>query len=48
MCMVDMRINDGRKSLSFKSFDEEGELLKNINLKPSDEKSLLFGGHQPG
>jgi hypothetical protein len=41
--LVDMRINDGRKTLSFKSFDEEGEMIKNINLKPSDEKSLLFG-----
>jgi hypothetical protein len=41
--LVDMRINDGRKTLSFKSFDEEGELKKNINLIPSDEKSLLFG-----
>ncbi len=37
------RSKDGRKTLSFKSFSEEGELIKNINLQPSDEKSLLFG-----
>jgi len=41
--LTSYRIRDGRKSISFRSFDEKGELVKNINLEPSDEKSLLFG-----
>jgi hypothetical protein len=41
--LVSYRSRDKRKSISFKSFNEEGELIKNINLEPSDEKSLLFG-----
>jgi hypothetical protein len=41
--LVDLRTNDGRKTLAFKSFNENGELLKSTNLLPADEKSLLFG-----
>lgn len=41
--LVSFKTKDGRKSLSLKSFDEQGELIKNINLQPSDEHSLLFG-----
>ena len=41
--LVSFRTKDGRKSLSLKSFDEYGDLIKNINLQPSDEHSLLFG-----
>jgi hypothetical protein len=41
--LLAFRTNDGRKTISFKSFDQEGELIKNINLQPSDENSLLFG-----
>lgn len=41
--LVNFRTKDGRKSLSLKSFDENGDLIKNINLQPSDEYSLLFG-----
>ena len=37
------RTKDGRKTISFKSFNENGDLIKNINLMPSDDKSLLFG-----
>lgn len=37
------RVRDGRKTISFKSFNENGDLIKNINLQPSDDKSLLFG-----
>jgi hypothetical protein len=41
--LVSFRTDDKRRSLSYKSFNEQGELLKNINLQPSDQKSLLFG-----
>ncbi len=41
--LVSYRMNNRMRSLSLKTFNEEGELLKNINLQPSDEKSLLFG-----
>lgn len=41
--LVSFRMKDGRKSLSLKSFDADGELLKNVNLQPADERSLLFG-----
>ncbi len=41
--LISFRTNDGRKSLSFKSFNEEGDMLKNINLQPEGENSLLFG-----
>jgi hypothetical protein len=37
------RTKDSRKTISFKSFNENGDLIKNINLLPSDDKSLLFG-----
>ena len=30
-------------SLSLKSFDENGDIIKNINLQPSEERSLLYG-----
>lgn len=41
--LVSFRIKDGRRSLSLNSFDEHGDLIKNINLQPSNEYSLLFG-----
>ncbi len=41
--LVSFRTKDKRKSLSLKSFDEHGELIKNINLQPADERSLLYG-----
>lgn len=41
--LTSFRTKDGTKSLSLKSFTEKGELLKNVNLKPSEERSLLFG-----
>lgn len=41
--LVNFRTQDGLKSLSLKSYDETGELIKNVNLQPSDEHSLLFG-----
>ncbi|MCK5207256.1 MAG: hypothetical protein KAQ79_04525 [Cyclobacteriaceae bacterium] len=41
--LVSFKTKDGRKSLSLKSFDETGDIIKNINLQPSDEHSLLFG-----
>ncbi len=41
--LVSFKTNDNRKSLSLKSYDESGELIKNINLQPSNEYSLLFG-----
>ena len=41
--LVNFRTKDGLKSLSLKSYNETGELIKNVNLEPSDEHSLLFG-----
>ncbi len=41
--LVSFRTKDKRNSLSLKSFDEHGELIKNINLQPADERSLLYG-----
>ncbi len=41
--LVSFRTNDGRRSLSLKTYDETGKMIKNINLQPSDEHSLLFG-----
>lgn len=41
--LVSFRIKDGRRSLSLKSFTEQGDLIKNVNLQPSDERSLLYG-----
>ncbi len=41
--LLAFRTNDGRKTISYKSFSEEGDLIKNINLQPADENSLLFG-----
>jgi len=41
--LVSFRTNNRMRSLSLKTFNEDGELLKNINLQPSEEKSLLFG-----
>ncbi|MCC5930684.1 MAG: hypothetical protein JJU28_15680 [Cyclobacteriaceae bacterium] len=34
---------DGKRSISLKSFNEDGELLKNINLRPSQDYGLLYG-----
>ena len=41
--LTNFRTQDGGKSLSLKSFDETGEMLKNVNLQPSEDRSLLFG-----
>lgn len=41
--LVSFRTKDGRRSLSLNTFDEHGDMIKNINLQPSDEYSLLFG-----
>ncbi len=41
--LVSFRTKEGLRSLSLKSFDEHGELLKNVNLQPAEERSLLFG-----
>ncbi|MCG8310481.1 MAG: hypothetical protein MI975_24020 [Cytophagales bacterium] len=41
--LTSFRTKDGTKSLSLKSFTEEGDLIKNVNLKPTQERSLLFG-----
>lgn len=41
--LVSFKTKDGTKSLSLKTFSEFGEILKNVNLKPSEERSLLFG-----
>lgn len=41
--LVSFKTKDNRKSLSLKSYDESGELIKNISLQPSNEHSLLFG-----
>jgi len=41
--LTSFRTKDKGKSLSLKSFSEKGELLKNVNLQPSSERSLLFG-----
>ena len=38
-----VRIRDGRRSISLKTFDEKTNLLKNISLQPSSERSLLYG-----
>ncbi len=45
--LTNFRTNDGGRSLSLKSFDQYGEMLKNINLQPSEERSLLFGRTMP-
>ncbi len=41
--LIQYRTKKGNQSISFKTFDENGEILKNVNLMPSEEKSLLFG-----
>ena len=41
--LTSFKTRDGGRSLSLKTFTEEGELLKNVNLQPSEERSLLFG-----
>ncbi len=41
--LISFRTKDGRRSLSLNSFDEHGDLIKNTNLQPSEEYSLLFG-----
>ena len=41
--LVSFRTKDGLNSLSLKSFDENGDIIKNINLQPSNERSLLYG-----
>ena len=41
--LTSFKTKDGGRSLSLKTFSEEGELLKNVNLQPSAERSLLFG-----
>jgi len=41
--LTTFRTRDGRKSLSYNSYTEQGELIRNINLQPTEEWSLLFG-----
>jgi len=41
--LTNFRTNDGGRSLSLKSFNESGDMIKNISLQPSEERSLLFG-----
>ena len=41
--LISYRTKNGGKSLSLKSFSEDGTLIKNVNLQPSEERSLLFG-----
>ena len=41
--LTSFRTKNATKSLSLKSFTEKGELIKNVNLVPSEERSLLFG-----
>jgi hypothetical protein len=41
--LTNFRTQNGTRSLSLKTFDEFGEMIKNISLQPSEEKSLLFG-----
>ena len=41
--LTTFRTKDGRRSLAYNSYTEQGELIRNINLQPSDEWSLLFG-----
>ena len=41
--LTSFKTKDGGKSLSLKSFTEQGNLIKNVNLQPSEERSLLFG-----
>lgn len=40
--LVNYRTPRNRLSLSLKSFDEAGNLIKNVNLKPSEDHSLLY------
>ena len=41
--LTTQRLTEGKRTLTYKSYDEDGEMVKNILLQPSDEKSLLFG-----
>jgi hypothetical protein len=37
------RTPDGRRSITLKTFDDRTNILKNITLQPSNERSLLYG-----
>ena len=41
--LTSFKTKDGGRSLSLKSFNESGDLIKNVNLQPSEDRSLLFG-----
>ena len=41
--LVSYRTRENTKSLSLKTFSESGDLVKNVNLQPAEERSLLFG-----
>lgn len=41
--VTSFRTEDKRNSISIKSFDSEGNMLMNVNLAPSGERSLLYG-----
>ncbi len=41
--LIRYRTKKGNQSISFKTFNENGEIIKNVNLLPSEERSLLFG-----
>lgn len=41
--LTSFKTKDGGRSLSLKTYDEYGSLLKNVNLQPSEDRSLLFG-----
>jgi len=41
--LTSFRTDDGGRSLSIKSFDAQGQTKQNVNLRPSGERSLLYG-----
>ncbi len=41
--LTSFQTEDKRKSIAIKSFDPRGNLLINVNLAPSGERSLLYG-----
>ncbi len=41
--LTSFKMEDKRKSITIKSFDPEGNLLINVSLAPSGERSLIYG-----
>jgi hypothetical protein len=41
--LTSLRQKDGSKTIDIKTFDQRGEMLKNVLLQPSNERSLLYG-----